>query len=1293
MQTNLQYFFLKMKKIFTIILALFVTIGANAQLFKKNSTTSEASTPAWQDNEVVSQNTVYPHANVIPYGNENDIEKWQYSQSPYYVSLNDDWLLDLQNNVSLAPDPTAKAYSPDGQTVSLPASQWKNSGKVMKVAAPNKVNELSSQSNIVGTYYRTISAPKSWGDYQISLQLHASSAYYVWINGKAVGYSQDSRLNSEFDVTDYIVPGKDNNITIQVYGTSVSTLMEMNKSRELNGINGDVYLVLKNKVNISDYNIRADYNDQLKGGDFSIAVDVANLSKRGQYYVEVELWNPQGKMYEKMGKWAVFDKKNKVSLNIEQDFMGQQPWTAETPNLYTCVMRLRDKDMKVLETVGTRFGFRTIEINGGLLKVNGTPVKLRGVVYNNYYAPNGGTPTHERIRADLQLMKQNNINAVRTACYSPADEYFYELCDEYGLYVICDANLMPFSAQSKAISTDQDYEDQFTARVDNMYQILKNHTSILAWSLGSSKDNGVCMEAAYRTLRQKDMMRPVIFSGAQYSENTDIIASVNSTADDLKAFVAKKQTRPLLLSSYGSAEGNNFGGMETLWNVIRNNSALQGGFISSWGNVTYYNQDKKQEVKIPGLVNDDDTPLPCLYEVRNMYRPFDVKLVRLSPDAGEFTVSNLLDFLTLNDYVLEYNIFSNLKPRIIEGEVSVDLRPGETKDFKLKIPKLTLYAGEELFIRFTARQRLASPTVPQGTELGVVEFPLPMHEVQRSAQPNYSKVSLNMDKDTTSGSNLHIYNQNVDLTYNLTDANITTYKYNGVNLLTSTPTLNVWRVPTDNDLVDRNAYRLWQVLNPDQVKREVIATNYNRIDAYTATIDAMLRYTDGNGKLLYDVKQSVSVLQSGDVLIDNEIVFSEHVSMLPKIGLQMQVPSQFDTVQWLGLDKETYRDRKQAGKMGTYHEAVNKMFFTYDRPQEAGNRANVHWMSLTHGNIGFFIDMLDTNFNFSIYPYTDKQLSSTSTAKELKMQENNTLNIDYLQSAIGSATAGIPIDESMLINGKKYHFRLHMRGYDTYDYAPQDFRRILYPEVKSSVLPMPLITKSRERFDGPMQITLRSEVANTELHYTLDGTTPTKTSPLYKNPFTINGSTVVKARAFKNNATPSFTTTARYNYDYITKATFVNSANTPYNFNETNILFDAETGDISDLSHGWLGFSGNDLQVVFDLSKSIELQNVEMRFAHVPDAWAFAPTQVYVSVSSDGVNYSDPIAAKIKYDPADEAMNSPQVVSISVNVEKANVKYVKVLAKNLGKIPVWHKAKGLRPWVMIDEVTLNEVIH
>lgn len=1281
------------KRILAVALALLVFGVANAQTKKGKAAEAASVADEWNDIEVFEQHKLYPRANVVSYGNEDDIEKNGYTGSPYYVSLNGEWRMMLKSSFESRPaNIEQKDFSASGwPTVTVPSARLTDGGKVVQSKKINTPSDVSGSNNWVATYYREFDVPKAWKDYKAYLNLQAKSAYYVWVNQEYVGYSEDSRDLSEFELTKHLKIGKKNNIVIQVVSTSDGSMLESQYARCVNGITSDVFILLKPFANIMDYKLQADYNPANTMGSLSLNIDVFNESKKGQYYVEFEVWDPKGHQVEKMGRWTVFDKKNEVTLKMERELGSVLPWTDETPNMYTLVIRLRDQKMNLVETVGCRFGFRTVEIKNGLLTVNGSPVTLRGTIYSFFDYNGTGIPSEEQVRHDLQLMKQHNINAVRTTLYSPAAPYFYEMCDEYGLYVVCDANLQPFSTQAKAVATDKAYINLFITRMQNMYERLKNHPSIIAWSLGDGVDNGICMENAFRTIKQKDKTRPAIFSGAGYSENTDIIAPKYIEYDDLKLFAAKQsQPRPLVMGAFGSVQGNSYGNIEPLWQLVRTSSSLQGGFAAYWNPSDYFDVQNQVDAHSTGLVDRERNAVPYLAELRNIYRPFEVKLVNISPDAAEFNVTNLLSFLTLNDYILEYKIFSNLKNRIIEGEVSVALKPGESKNFKLKIPALTLYAGEELFIRFTVRQRKETVAVPKGTDLGVVEFGLPMKEVKKEKLPDFDRETLYVSQEDNM---VKVYNDNIELKYDMARADIVSYRFRDQEMMLSAPQINFWRAATDNDRVDKNALRLWRNLGPQSLKRNVVATNCRKVDDNTVCIDAMLRYTANGDAVYFDVKQSVAVLFTGDVIVDNEIVAAEQVKTLPKVGIQMCLPKSLDSVRWFGLDKETYRDRRSAGVVGTYKSAVSDMFYLYDRPQEAGNRSNVRWVSVENDAVGFFVDMLDTNFNFSIYPYSDRDLYDNEDAKALKTRDYWTFNADYRQAAIGSALASQPVSDRDLVNAKQYHFRLHLRAYDPSEYNPYDFCRVEYPQIASSVLPMPVISKDRDRFDQPMTITITSDVPKAEIRYTVDGSTPDANSPLYKKPFVISNSTYVKAKAFKADATPSFTTVKRYNFDYIESAAFVNKPNTPYNYNQETILFDGETGEISELSRGWLGFSGNDLNVVFQLSKAIELQQVVTRFAHVPDAWAFAPTAVQVFVSSDGVNYSPAINAKLNYAPEEQSMNSPQLVTLTVEVNQPDVKFVRLVAKNLGRIPAWHKARGLKPWIMIDEVELDEVIR
>ena len=409
------------------------------------------------------------------------------------------------------------------------------------------------------------------------------------------------------------------------------------------------------------------------------------------------------------------------------------------------------------------------------------------------------------------------------------------------------------------------------------------------------------------------------------------------------------------------------------------------------------------------------------------------------------------------------------------------------------------------------------------------------------------------------------------------------------------------------------------------------------------------------------------------MLLSNDITVSEQAKSIARVGLGIPFRG-LDTVEWFGRSIESYIDRHAAGRIAQQSLPASEMTYRYpgDDPQHSGNRTEVRWLSLRNGTVGLYADLIDTLCQFSV--------------------NDSILNVDFANTGVGGASANMNLDESMLVKDHRYHFVLHLRPYDCMEYNAQDFRRIIYPKVESAIIEMPVITKSRDRFDGPMQITIKCPTPKTEIRYTLDGSVPTEKSTLYNKPFTIQGSTVVRARAFKKGESPSFVATEQFTFDYIVACTFAHNPNTPYNKNAASALFDGEEGDVNDLSHGWLGFSGHDVEATLQLGKPIDLSRVQLRFAHVPDAWVFAPAVVGVQVSTDGTNFSDTIHAAVTYNPADQAMNTTQLQLLTIPVNRTNIRFVRIIAKPLRRIPAWHRAKGLNPWIMMDEVVIEEVI-
>lgn len=1140
-----------------------------------------------------------PRANVVTYENENAIEKLRYEDSPYYLSLNADWHREeIDGHVSLSQD---------------------------------------------------YEFPKEWSEYCLFVRFQAPSGYGLWIGDKLIGVSHDSKAYAEFDISAQVRYGKTARLSLRYAGDDDGALLE---GAAICTPRFDAALLLKPKLNIQDYTLTTRYIAASESGVYTLDADLFNFRKKGKCYLEVEVWDPQGHQVDKIGKWVFFGKRSEVSQPLSSTIAKAQPWSAEMPKLYTAVIRLYDEGMTLEDVVGTRFGFRTVTSDDGLA-VNGSLVTLKGVVV----PPPPSLHTAEAVkhlRAQLMQMKQMNINAIRTLY--PYEERFYELCDELGFYVVCDANLFPTSSMGQAVATDNEYSDLFSDRMRSLYGQYKNHASIVAWSLGDSPDNGVCMSAAYHTMKSLDSHRPVLYTGAQYADNTDLIVPQACGIDVLSQYLAKNQSRSLLLLSYGSAEGNNFGGMAPLWRKVVDHGRLQGGFYAAGDWATF-------------------AALPYAVELKYLYRPIDVTLTSTSIDAAEFTVTNRCDFRSLADYKLEYVICTNLKPHIVEGDVALSLKPGESKPLKLKIPKLMLYAGEELFIQFTLKQRVSTAAVPKNTLLATFQYALPADNMPRQALAEYRQEPLQIEYDSLQ--QVHISNESIALIFDEKTGSISSYKYKGHELLREPLRLDFIRRPTPNDRTDPNGTKQWQRYGMGQMQCEVVATSCRRIDPGTVGVDVMLRYrTEAQGDL-FEVRQTCLILQSGDVLVNNDITVSEQLKSIAKVGMRVGLDTLLHEVEWFGCDIESYPDRHAAARIRQQTCPAGEFAYRYADPQESGNRTQTRWLALKNASMGVYLDLIDTLCNFSVVPLE-------------KASEGFDVSVDYRTTGIGGAYGGMTLDEAMLVKNHRYRFTFHMRPYDCMENDAQDFRRIIYPEVKSSILEMPVIGKNRERFDGPMTITITSKEPKSEIRYTLDGSTPTEKSLLYTKPFVIQNSTVVRARVFKKGESPSFVATRQFVFDYIVGCTFAHKPNTPYNKNYTRALYDGETGDVNDLSHGWLGFSGHEMQADLELGKSITLDGVVLRFAHVPDAWVFAPAEVLVSVSSDGQNYSRPQSAVILYNAASEEMNTTQLQVIHVPLHQRDVRFVRVVAKSIPHIPAWHRAKGLNPWIMLDEIQIDE---
>ena len=1049
-------------------------------------------------NSVWAQNAdgsrISARANVVPYDDEDAIVKNDYRESPYYMSLSGRW------------------------------------------------DQKQTDSSRI--YSREIEVEKFWKDYCVTLNVRCGYGCRIYINDKVVGGGDDSRHWNEFNLSGFLKYGKINELKIETLKSPVGALLEC-ENREV-GLNGEPFLLFKSDPNIEDFSLVADYDAATATGSLTVDATLFNSKKKGRYYLEVEIWDPQNHSFDRMGRWVVFDGKSEVTVDMSRSWTSAIPWSAESPNLYTAVLRLRDEDMEEEEVVGAHFGFRRVEVRDGLLQVNGRLITLKGVFLQTKY----DNTSRENLRKQLLTIKQNNINSVRCSV-SPQMPVFYELCDELGLYVVCDANLFPASTQQRAVATDKDFIPLFERRVENLYGKYKNYTSIIAWSLGDTRDNGICMGAAYKKMKDLEKNRPIIFSGAEFSANTDIVAFLNPDQQQLRQATSRVGDRPFLVLA---APIDNY---DQLWQRVENTRTLQGAFANGDANV--------------------------YSDLKELYSPFDVHFLKRTGDDVEFTVYNRNDFADFSKYILEYTIYTNLRTSISGGDLPVAIDGGGVETVKLRIPPVKLVAGEELFIRFDLSQRQKGRVVTT-SHIGTVAFPLNEKNSQRSTFVNSGKAVVK-DLET-----------------------LIKLQFSG--------------------------HEDWAA--------EKVAVSQRNPDAGTTCVDAMVQYLSEGTPMCY-ARVTYSFFGTGDMVADYTLSPTDAFRGTLRPQLVFNLPQKDgDSIAWFGLDRDSRFSERVFGVPGIYKETRTGMNGT--------TRQQVRWCTLQQKDTGCYIALIDKLFAVHFF---------------------------------GDSLLLIPDDGSQSI-------RLHMRLFEENEH-PGDFYAVEMPVVKTGIVELPKITASEVRFSQPLMITVTSS-SKGEIRYTLDGSEPTETSILYTKPFELTTTTVVKARVFVKDMPPSFTATRKFNYDYIISTSFSRKPNTPFNVGTDTILFDGEKGSISDLQQGWLGFSGSDVTTTVTLAKQVDVENITLRFAHVPDNWAFAPKQIVVLLSSDGEHYNDSIQVAMPFDPSSKEESHSREVVLKVPVDKDGIASFKVEVDALSSVPAWHRAKGLKPWILMDEIEVNEKI-
>ncbi len=1305
-----------MRKLTITLFCLFIGMMAYAQ--------TEAELNAWNDVKVYEINRLYPRTNVVPVG-----EQWSQC-------LNGDWKFQWVDSPSKAPiDFYKEGYDASNwKTIKVPAN-WELNGYGMPIYVnvdnefrPNEPPFAPTKDNPVGCYLTEFSIPETWANRLTYINFGAvKSAYYVWVNGQFVGYTEDAKTNAEFDLTSYVKVGK-NTLAMKVYRFSNGSYFECQDFWRLSGIERDVILYSKPALNICDYEIQAGLDKTYQNGTFAIKVKLqsnTNEIQKNSTLIVGAYDGPETQGYPDNILFTVTKALDEltftqaedgcyyadVELSVDSKEIGKvRPWSAESPNLYQLRMSLMDKKAKTIERLNTSFGFRTSEIKEGKLLINGQYVLIKGVNRHEHDPYTGHVISRESMEKDIAMMKQMNINTVRT-CHYPDDPYWYELCDKYGLYVWDEANCESHAQGygEKSLAKDPQYKEMVWSRNRNMLERDKNHPSVIMWSMGNECGNGVNFEYTYDWMKHRDPSRPVTYERAIYDRNTDVIGLMYASPKYLQRFVDEgldKEGRPFIMVEYCHAMGNSMGGLQDYWDVIEANEQLQGGCIWDWVDQSFIVHDEEKDVDwyavggdfghaygvgdddafcANGVVSSDRSLHYHAYEVQKVYQP--IKFTALDLTCGRFEVKNWLSFTNASAFDCEYEIFSAEKT-LMEGKIDLNIEPFGKQE--VNIERLRIYGnpGEEFFVRFSVILKEDQPFMRAGTEIAYDEFKLDWPSAPLESLASEKQVKFNASSNS-------IYNEDFTVTFDKATGGLGSYVFKGEELLKGELRDNFWRAPTLNDEVDSWALPRWKKAGLQHLTAKTGGLHFERQDDKTVAVSACIEYYDASGKLQMVVNKVYLVDGDGNVSIINRVDPMESVTSLPKVGMQFRMPLDYDFLQCFGKVTANYPDRDASGIIERYRTRHSYVYDIQVVPQDNDNRTNTRWLTLNNhqSGIGLFIKMPEP-FNFSIYNYDDDNLTDARRINQLNPTDFLTVNVDYKQAPIGTATCGPGVDEKYVLGNQVYEYTVLLRAFDkTQD--PIEFTRFQLPNADSLMVPTPEIKATMagkedfRLFNLPLTISMTCADPEAEIRYTTDGSEPTRKSSVYKSSFVILKTTTIKARAFKKGAAPSFVAMRHFDRLNIKNTTFVNPPAERYGKDADVALMDGKRGLPRDYYNDWLGFEGVDMEATIELAVPTDISTVRIGLCHEPNDWVVWPKSVRVCFSVDGKEFTDWQLAELPvYDQLDPMVGMGRVEARArVNVKQ--MKYVRVKVENQGILPEWHPYAGQKSWIMVDEVKIE----
>lgn len=983
--------------------------------------------PYWEEPEVFAENKLAPRATLIPYTSTEDaIER---GESEWVMDISGEWRFHWTKTPAERPEGFWAMDYDDNGWGSIPVpGNWEINGYGVpiytNVIYPHPLNPpyIPHDDNPTGCYRHSFNIPTEWDGRRTILHFESGlAAMHIWLNGEKVGYSEGTKCAAEFDITPYVKVGE-NLLAIEGYRWCDGSYLEDQDFWRLSGFDRAVKVYSVDKVRIGDMFVVADLDKSYKRGLYEANVTIENCyDKSFSGSVELQLMDKSAKAVARFVRNISVEAGKSLDVEFEKSIAQVKQWSHEQPNLYTTVVTLRDARGKVVEATSCRTGFRKVEIVDGVLLLNGKRLMINGVNIHEHNPATGHVVNRELMIKDLELMKQFNINAVRTSHYPQPTEW-YDLCDEYGILLVDEANIEVHGCGTGEDDRYYDYhpcwrEEWFAAHHDRIAAMVerdKNHPSVIIWSMGNESGNGPVYSIEYKWIKERDKTRPIQFEQAWGGDNTDIVCPMYPSIADMKRYADRENpAKPYIMCEFAHAMGNSTGNFREYFDIMEGRPHMQGGFIWDWvdqgidavgndgrhywgygGDFGAWMYTHDENFCCNGVVLPDRTPHPGLYEVKKVYQ--DIRFELVDAAQGKLRIHNEFNFNNLSLYSYRYELLRNGES-VASGDIAnVKAAAGKYADVFVELPALD-DSGEYL-LNIYALQRVADPLIPVGHTIASEQFSLSGFNFERRVPKG--KITYEKNEQYIAA-----YVGETAVLFSLNNGVLQRYVANGRNLMSQLPEPWFWRAPTDNDWGEglQRTCNVWRtnrgrVIDSSVEERDdmlIVRSVRELVDApshFTTTYTFM---ADGSLKVEVDWERK-----------------GEFVPELPRLGMRMIFPANYKNFKFYGRGPwENYSDRCESSFVGLYEQSTDEQLFNYVRPQESGNKTDVRWLELTNERgVGVRIEGLQP-LSVSAMPYRAEDMDPGLGMKkqmhysDIEPRREVVLHVDYAQRGLGGDTS------------------------------------------------------------------------------------------------------------------------------------------------------------------------------------------------------------------------------------------------------------------------------------------------